>query len=225
MTAAIQLDELAKTYGQRPALAPTTLTVPAGQRVAIVGHNGSGKTTMLKLIAGLIEPSAGTATVHGSPCGAAAARAALSWISDTPVFYDDLSVREHIEFVVGMHGSAPMLDTDDLVETFGLAERVDDLPVTFSRGLRQKAAICIALSRGFETLMVDEPFVGLDERGKHALLTTFDRLHAGGSTLLVATHELGFVDRAQRLIALRDGEVIYDGVPADTDVHALVLSR
>jgi energy-coupling factor transporter ATP-binding protein EcfA2 len=69
---------------------------------------------------------------------------------------------------------------------------------------------------------VDEPFVGLDEGGKRALLALFDEVHARGAALVVATHELGFVSRADRLVALGDGEVRYDGAPGDTDVHALV---
>ena len=72
-------------------------------------------------------------------------------------------------------------------------------------------------------MLVDEPFVGLDQSGKEALLTLLDEAAAGGATLIVATHELAFVSRVQRLLALRDGELVYDGAPADVDVHALVL--
>jgi energy-coupling factor transporter ATP-binding protein EcfA2 len=77
--------------------------------------------------------------------------------------------------------------------------------------------------RPFSLLLVDEPFVGLDAAGKEALLGLFADAHADGATLVVATHELGFVSRADRLIALADGEVRYDGAPGDTDVHALVF--
>ena len=72
-------------------------------------------------------------------------------------------------------------------------------------------------------MLVDEPFVGLDEPGKQALLTMFQAASQRGATMLIATHELSFVTRVGRLLALRDGAMVYDGAPADTDVHALVL--
>ena len=101
-------------------------------------------------------------------------------------------------------------------------ERADDLPNTFSRGLRQKAAIALAFVRPFEVLLVDEPFVGLDAAGKTALLELLDQAEEDGATLIVATHELGYVDKVSRLIALRDGEVVHDGAPTDANVADLV---
>ena len=88
----------------------------------------------------------------------------------------------------------------------GLYERADDLPTRFSRGLRQKAAIALALVRPFDVLLVDEPFVGLDATGKIALLELLDAVNRDGAALIVATHELDFVNRVDRCIALRDGQ-------------------
>jgi len=229
MTApALALRELTKSYGRadgdRPALSPMNLEVPAGQLVALVGHNGSGKTTMMRMVAGLLDPTDGEVDVHGHARSSLEARAELSYLADSPTFYDDLSLREHLEFVARMHGVTEWAaDADRLVGRLGLADRFDQLPTTFSRGLRQKAAIAIAFVRPFSLLLVDEPFVGLDQAGKDALLVLFDEAHAGGATLVVATHELSFVHRADRLLALADGEVRYDGAPGDTDVHALVF--
>jgi ABC-type multidrug transport system ATPase subunit len=108
------------------------------------------------------------------------------------------------------------------LDHLGLYQRADDLPQRFSRGLRQKAAIAIAFIRPFELLLVDEPFVGLDSPGKEALLTLFDQAAADGATLVVATHELSFVNRVDRIVALRDGALIHDGPLGETDVEALV---
>lgn len=220
---AVATDGLTKTYGDRPALEPLTIAVPAGQRVAVVGHNGSGKTTLMKMLAGLLDPSAGSATVFGHRAGDTDARRLLSWLSDSPTFYDDLSVNEHLEYAARLHGETGWQPTAErLLATLGLAERADDLPTTFSRGLRQKTAIAIGLIRPFSVLLVDEPFVGLDQGGKQALLGLLERASAAGATLLVATHELAFVDRVDRLIALRDGALVYDGAPTGADVHDLV---
>lgn len=222
-TDAIATHDLTKTYGDRPALEPLSITVPGGQRVAVVGHNGSGKTTLLKMLAGLLDPSSGDAEVFGHPVGSVEARRAVSWLSDNPTFYDDLSVNEHLEYTARLHGETEWAPTaEQLLRTLGIDHRADDLPTTFSRGLRQKAAIAIGLIRPLSVLLVDEPFVGLDEGGKQALLTLLDRAGRAGATLVVATHELTFVDRVDRLIALRDGALVFDGAPHGADVHSLV---
>ncbi len=215
---------LMKTYGDRPALEPLDLEIAAGEHVALVGHNGSGKTTMLKMAAGLLDPSAGRVRISGHDSGTVEARRALSWLSDTPTFYDDLSLWEHLEYVARLHGVDDWEPTAErLVEAVGLTARRDDIPTTFSRGLRQKAAITLACVRPFRVWLVDEPFVGLDEAGKRAVLGLFDEAAERGATLIVATHELTFVNRVGRLLALRDGQLTYDGPPSGTDVHALVM--
>ncbi len=224
MTAALSMHQLSKDYGDRPALMPLDLEVPEGQHVALVGHNGSGKTTLLRMAAGLLDNSGGEAFIAGHVAGSPGARTALSWLSDTPTFYDDLSLWEHLEYVARLHGVGEWADkAESLLDRLQLADRRDDVPTTFSRGLRQKAAIALALVRPFEVMLVDEPFVGLDEAGKNALLELLDEAAAAGATLLVATHELAFVHRVQRLLALRDGALVFDGVPDGTDVRALVL--
>jgi ABC-type multidrug transport system ATPase subunit len=215
---------LTKSYGDRPALEALDLQVDVGQHVALVGHNGSGKTTLLKMAAGLLDPTAGDVKICGHGSGTEGARRALAWLSDSPTFYDDLSLWEHLEYIARLHGVEEWEDVAErLVLAFGLGDRRDDIPTTFSRGLRQKAAITLACVRPFQVWLVDEPFVGLDASGKEALLAEFDRAAGRGATLLVATHELTFVNRVGRLLALRDGQLTYDGAPAQTDVHALVM--
>jgi ABC-2 type transport system ATP-binding protein len=223
MTALVATSQLSMDYGAGPALAPLDLTVDAGERVSLIGHNGSGKTTLLRILVGLLEPTGGVATVGGHPAGSLAARAAVSYIGDEPVFYDDLSVWEHIEFVGRLH------ETDDweqhgadLLGIVGLTDRADDLPMTFSRGLKQKAAIVLSFVRPFELLVVDEPFVGLDKAGREALLELFRHAHRDGAALLVATHDLVTLSESGRLVALRDGEMVYDGTPALADLDDLV---
>jgi ABC-type multidrug transport system ATPase subunit len=215
---------LTKTYGDRPALEPLDLQVGQGQHVALVGHNGSGKTTLLRMAAGLLDPSRGEVRIMGRSAGTIEARRALSWLSDTPTFYDDLSLWEHLEYVSRLHGVDEwQTRAEELLERLQLTARRDDIPTTFSRGLRQKSAIALGMARPFTVLLVDEPFVGLDANGKTTLLELLDEAAAGGATLVVATHELSFVNKVGRLLALRDGALVYDGSPADADVHALVL--
>jgi len=220
---ALSAHQLTKTYGDTPASGPIDLVVAAGQRVAMLGHNGSGKTTFLRMAAGLLDPSAGTVTVAGHAIGSIEARAATSYLGDTPVFYDDLSLWEHLEYVARLHGTDGWEQHGaDLLEALGLTDRADDLPTTFSRGLRQKASIALAFVRPFDLLLVDEPFVGLDRTGREALLDLLRAAHRAGAALVVATHELTTLADSDRLVALRDGTVAYDGPVGQADIDDLV---
>jgi ABC-2 type transport system ATP-binding protein len=220
---ALATQGLTKQYGDLVALAPLDLTVPEGQRLVLVGHNGSGKTTLLRMAAGLLEPSAGRVTIFGEPGGSIDARASLSYLPDNPVLYDDLSVMEHVEFVARLHEAEGWEDRAvGLLEDLGLTARADDLPSRFSRGLRQKTAILLGLVRPFGLLLVDEPFVGLDPRGREVFIELMDDAAASGATVVVATHQLEYVAKADRCVALRDGEVVYDGPPGAVDVLGLV---
>ena len=159
--------QLTKTYGDRPALEPLTLKVDSGAKVALVGHNGSGKTTLMKMAAGLLDPTDGSVKIGRHDAGSQQARRLLSWLSDTPTFYDDLSLWEHLEFVARLHGVVDWQQrAGELLDEIGLTARRDDIPTTFSRGLRQKAAITLAFIRPFKLMLVDEPFVGPRRTGQ-----------------------------------------------------------
>ncbi len=223
---AVEVHELHKAYFGVEALTPLDLRVEPGERVSLIGHNGSGKSTLLKMLAGVLEPTGGTARIAGHAVGTAAARAALSAVSDEPVFYDDLTVWEHLEYVARLHHTDDWVEhAEHLVDVLGLAHRVDDLPATFSRGLRQKAQLALAFVRPFEVLVVDEPFVGLDRTGRDALLELLAWAHDDGAAVVVATHELSSVTASDRLIALRDGQLVFDGSPGDADVAELTAQH
>ena len=222
LPAAVITRGLTKRYGDADALAPLDLRIEDGQRVTLIGHNGSGKTTLLRMLTGMLEPSDGSATIAGHALASIEARAAVSYLSDQPVFYDDLSVWEHLEYIARLHGTEEWeQQAVDVVDMVGLTARVDDLPMTFSRGLKQKAAIAMAFVRPFDVMLVDEPFVGLDQVGREALLELFELAHADGATLVVATHELSTVKLSDRLIALSSGQITYDGSPERADVIML----
>jgi len=215
--------DLAKRYGDVDALLPLDLEIAVGERVVVVGHNGSGKSTLLRMVAGLLDPSDGAVEIAGAEAGSLEARAITSFLPDEPVLYDDLSVREHVDYIGRLHGTDGYGDAEaDIAERLGIAHRIDDLPARFSRGLRQKTALLLGLTRPFDLLLVDEPFVGLDLAGKAALVEILEERHQAGATLVVATHDPEFVNRVDRCIALRDGEVTYDGAAKGADVTSLV---
>jgi ABC-type multidrug transport system ATPase subunit len=216
--AALVATGVAKAYGDRVAVDDVTLTVSRGEVVALVGANGAGKSTLLQLAAGLLEPTGGEILVEGAAAGSLDARVVLSFLADQPALYDDLSVNEHIEYVARLHGLPGRPESaDELLELFRLDGRADDLPARFSRGLRQKTAIVLALVRPFSVLLVDEPFVGLDPAGQETLTEILVAAGEAGAAVIVATHQLGFLEQATRGVALRDGAVVYTG-PIDRAV-------
>jgi ABC-2 type transport system ATP-binding protein len=212
----LHVSHLTKTYDGHAALDDLNLRVEAGHLVALVGHNGAGKSTFLGCIAGLIEPTAGEVLVDGYEAGSLPARAELSYAGDNPVLYDDLSVWEHLEYVAALHG------VDDwqtpgraLVQMFELLDRADDLPSRFSRGMRQKVALAVALVRAAPLVVIDEPFVGLDMKAQATLTETLVARARSGSTVIVATHQPLFLSHADWCVMLLDGHLHYDGPPND----------
>ncbi|MBW3555785.1 MAG: ABC transporter ATP-binding protein [Actinobacteria bacterium] len=224
--AVVEAAGLTKSYLDLVALGPLDLEVAAGEMVVLVGHNGSGKSTLLGLCAGLLEPSAGTLAVDGHAAGSFEARAAVSYLPDQPVLYDDLSVVEHLEYVARLHGVGDWEPrARGLMRRLELERRADDLPSRFSRGLRQKTSIALCFVRPFRLLLVDEPFVGLDLPGRATMVELLDEAHQAGAAVVVATHQLDFLARAQRCVALRDGEVVFDGPAGAAEVEQLVLGE
>ncbi len=210
---------LAREYDGFKALAPLDLTLSAGESVALIGANGAGKTTLMTIVAGLLEPSAGHVAVRGAIAGSLDARSHVSYLPDEPVFYEDLSLDEHLEYIAGMHGVQDAARRGaSLLDRLGLAEWSDRLPAEFSRGMRQKASIAIALVRPFSLLLADEPFDGLDPPSRAVLFELLEEARAAGSTTLVSTHRRDVIEAAERCAALRDGELFYDGPPAAPEV-------
>lgn len=213
---AVDIVDLTRSYGDLLALAPLHLEVPRGQALGVVGHNGSGKSTLLQLIAGLLEPTEGSVRIEGHEIGSLPARAAVSYIGDSPVLYDDLSVWEHLEYVGGLR-AVPDWESwgGEVLRRLALDHRADEVPTGFSRGLRQKTALAVGFLPRAPVLLVDEPFVGLDRAGREALIGLVEEREAAGHTSLLATHELDVLSHLDRCIVLRDGEVVYDGDPAE----------
>ena len=221
--AALETAAIEKDYGDGMGLRPTDLEVEPGELVMLVGPNGAGKSTFLGLCAGLLEPTEGHAYVLGEPVGSIDARAATSYLPDTPVLYDDLDVNEHIEYIARLHNTDEWEDYgDDLLDMFNLSDRADDLPSRFSRGLKQKTAVILGLVRPFSLLLVDEPFVGLDTPGQETLVDVLAEVAEQGAAVVCSTHQLDLTTKATRCIGLRDGEISYDGPATPEKIRSLV---
>ena len=219
MSAPLETTALGRRYGRLVALADLSLTVAAGECVALIGANGSGKSTAVRTIAGLLEPSEGTVRVcgvdpHREP-DAEQARAALALVPDTPLLYDDLTVRQHLELVTLSHGVVDD-DVDDrigsLLERLSLTARAEFLPRELSRGMRQKTLLACALIRPASVLVLDEPVVGLDPPSQSLLHELLSERKRGGAAVLFTTHQMTFGDGlADRAVRLEEGVVVDEG--------------
>jgi ABC-type multidrug transport system ATPase subunit len=217
--AVLDTDALGHSYGRLVALADLTLSVSAGECVALIGANGSGKSTAVRTIAGLLEPTEGMVRVaghdpHREP-DAEAARAALALVPDAPVLYDDLTVRQHLELVALSHGVADDgVDEriDALLDRLGLADRDAFVPRELSRGMRQKTQLACALIRPAALLVLDEPVVGLDPPSQALLYELLLDAKRAGTAVLLTTHQMSFADGlADRAVMLDEGEVFDEG--------------
>lgn len=203
---------LRREYDGFIALDSLDLSVAADELVALIGPNGAGKSTFLNLAAGLLEPSSGSVTVGGQLAGSIDARRDLSFLPDTPVFYEDLSIAEHLGYVAALHG---VDDAGDriaaLLDGFGLAEWDDALASELSHGMKQKASIALALVRPFRVLLADEPFDGLDPPSRAVLFELLAEARAGGAAVVVSTHRPDVIAAASRCLGIREGRLAYDG--------------
>jgi ABC-2 type transport system ATP-binding protein len=205
---------LGRTYDGFIALNAFSLELGAGELVALVGPNGAGKTTFLTLAAGLLEPSSGKVAIAGAAAGTIPARRALSYLPDTPVFYEDLSLGEHLTYVAALHGVENAgTRAGELMERLGLGQWEDSLPSEFSHGMRQKASIAIALVRPFAVLLADEPFDGLDPPSREVLFELLAEARQAGAAVVVSTHRPDVIAAAGRCVGICDGRLAYDGPP------------
>jgi ABC-2 type transport system ATP-binding protein len=215
----LEISALSRSYGRLVALQSLSLAVARGECVALIGANGSGKTTAVRVIAGLLEPSGGTVHVcgwdpHREP-EAERVRAALALVPDSPLLYDDLTVRQHLELVTLSHGVAGE-DVEEritsLLMRLGLEEREGFLPGELSRGMRQKTQLACALIRPAAVLVLDEPVVGLDPPSQTLLYELLVEAKQAGTAVLLTTHQMGFADGlAERAVRLQDGVVADEG--------------
>jgi ABC-2 type transport system ATP-binding protein len=227
----LRVSGLRRDFGDLTAIDGFNLDLAAGECVSLIGHNGSGKTTALRVAAGQLEPTSGTVTVSGANVHdrhhGHIARARLAFVPDSPVLYDDLTVGEHLELVGLAHGVHDELDERIavLLERLGLTARRDFLPRQLSRGMRQKTQIACAFVRPFDVLLLDEPVVGLDPPSQAALRSLLIETKRGGAGVLFSTHQLEFAsDLADRGMVLDGGRVVDDG-PYDRVAHGAEASR
>jgi ABC-2 type transport system ATP-binding protein len=215
---ALAVNGLSKRYGRLEALIGFDLALASGDCVALTGPNGSGKTTALSAIAGLLTPTTGSVSVAGHPMheepAAIEARRRLAFVPDQPLLYEDLTVANHLRLVAQAYGvrrDGLERRVATLLDRLALADRGDFLPNELSRGMRQKAQLACALIRPFDVLVLDEPVAGLDAAAVDTLAEILEEQRARGAAVLFSTHQPQFAAQvADRRLVLEDGRTCPD---------------
>lgn len=212
---------VSKSYGPKPAVVDLTLTLYPGEVFAFLGPNGAGKTTTIKMMTGLLRPSAGVVRVAGSASAfdSSAARQALSYVPDQPHVYEKLTGREFLDFVrelYGLSGPEVALDVDRLVAVFEMNGFLDDLAETYSHGMRQRLAFAGALLHRPKVLVLDEPMVGLDPKSMRIVKDLLRREASAGMCIFMSTHTLAIAEElADRVGIIQRGRLIRCGTLAE----------
>jgi ABC-2 type transport system ATP-binding protein len=191
----IRLSALWKRYGSFTAVDSIDLAVPRGELFGFLGPNGAGKTTTLRMIAGILRPSAGRIEIAGIDITAdpTAAKSKLGFIPDRPFIYEKLTGAEFLRFVAGLYDqSGPQVEhrARELLALFDLEEWRDELVESYSHGMRQKLIISSAFVHRPEVIVVDEPMVGLDPKAAKILKDLFREYTRRGHTIMMSTHTL-----------------------------------
>lgn len=221
----LRISGATKRYGDKTAVSGLSLTVEPGVVAGLVGPNGCGKTTTLRLIAGLTTRDEGRISVSGydtlaSPLGA---KRNLGFVPDTPSGFEQLTVREYLELYRNLYRQ-PHARYEEragiMLEAFGLLGYAEDNLGELSHGIRRKVATTAALSLDVPVILIDEPTVGLDPEGVVVLRRLVRHIGTAGSAVLLATQDLTFAEHVcDLLFLLHDGRLVADGSPARLREH------
>jgi ABC-2 type transport system ATP-binding protein len=218
--AAIHTRALRKVFGTLVAVDSLDLDVARGEVFGLLGPNGSGKTTTIRMLCGLLAPTSGEAVVVGLDVRreAEALRSRIGYMSQRFGLYDDLTVYENLRFyatVYGLHGEERRTRLEQLLRDRGLAPRRDQLAGTLSGGWKQRLALACATAHEPPLLFLDEPTAGVDPASRRRFWELIHVMAHAGTTVLVTTHYMDEAERCDRLAFLSRGRLIAQGTPAE----------
>jgi ABC-2 type transport system ATP-binding protein len=213
-TRPIEARGLTKLYGERLAVSAVDVTVEPGDVYGYLGPNGAGKTTSLRMMLGLIRPSAGTALLFGRDPQIDGARAldGVAGFVEAPRFYPYLTARKNLELCAAFDGDGAAARIAEVLDAVDLADRAGDRVGGYSHGMKQRLGIAAALLRRPRLLILDEPTTGLDPAGMRDMHDLVRRLASDGLTVLLSSHLMAEVEElCNRVAIIRTGEILYEG--------------
>ncbi len=210
--AILRVNAVSAGYGRRTILNDLSLEVSKGEIFALLGGNGAGKSTTLKVLLGFLKPTQGEVIIAGQDVVAdpASARAHVAYVAENVALYEHLSARENLAYLLTLAGvAAEASRIEDALEAVGLVTAARGLRLSgYSKGMRQKTAIALAVAREVPVLLLDEPTSGLDPRAISEFHDLLDVLRARGTAILMVTHDLlGATQIADRIGFLSQGRL------------------
>lgn len=212
--AAVVVRELLVKRGGKTVFDGIELSIPRGQITGLLGPSGCGKTTLMRAIVGVQKTSGGTVTVLGEPAGSRQLRSRVSYATQAASVYDDLTVAQNLGYFASVLGSG-RIGVDAVIERVGLTAQAKQKVESLSGGQKNRVSLAIAMLGDPEVLVLDEPTVGLDPVLREGLWSLFRSLADGGATLFVSSHVMDEAMRCDRLILMRDGQLIADTTPPE----------
>jgi ABC-2 type transport system ATP-binding protein len=217
----IEIRNLVKKYGPFTAVDGVSLEVPDGEIHGFLGPNGAGKTTTIRIVAGLLKPTAGTVRIGGHELAREpeAAKSLLGFIPDRPFVYEKLTAGEFLRFhggLYGLDGNGIGKRVGEMLEMFELTRWEGELIESFSHGMKQRLVMCAAFLHRPRAVVVDEPMVGLDPRGARLIKQVFRAMSEQGVAILMSTHTLEVAEEmCDRISIIQKGRIIARGTVDD----------
>ncbi|HEY5798816.1 MAG TPA: ABC transporter ATP-binding protein [Burkholderiaceae bacterium] len=212
---------LSKRYGAYDAVRDLRLSVARGEVFGFLGPNGAGKTTTIRMMMGILVPSAGAVRIDGLDChtDSAEVKRHVGYLPDNPIFYDYLRGREVLQFVAEMHGCPrreAMTRADAMLREFGLDEVSEEFAVNYSMGMKKKLGLACAVMHDPAVLILDEPINGLDPRASREVQERLLAAAARGKTVFVSTHLLDMAEKlCDRVAIIHRGALVATGTLDD----------
>jgi ABC-2 type transport system ATP-binding protein len=217
----IRIEGVTKTYGKKVAVDNLSLEVKSGEFFAILGPNGAGKTTTIKMIAGLLRPTAGSISVCGFDIQKhyVEAKKLMAYVPDQPYLYDKLSGLEFLNFVADMYsmnGAERQKGIDELIEMFSMKDWIRELTEGYSHGMKQRVVLAATLLHKPQVIVVDEPLVGLDPHSSRLVKEIFQQEAKRGVTIFMSTHVISIAEEtAERIGIILEGKIHAAGTLAE----------
>ena len=213
-TPAIDVQGLVKRFGDRVAVDRVSMRVERGEIAGFLGPNGSGKTTTMRVMCGLLTPEVGAGTVLGLDIRRDKERIKreIGYMTQSFSLYEDLTIEENLRFVAGLYGLRPVAEhVQDQLETLGLTARRNQLAGTLSGGWKQRLALAACVMHRPKLLLLDEPTAGVDPKARRDFWKEIHQLSLGGMTVLVSTHYMDEAERCHRVNYISRGRLIVTG--------------
>ena len=210
----IDVRDLNKHFGDKHVVRNVSLQVRRGEIFGFLGPNGSGKTTTIRMVCGLLTPDAGTGTCLGFDIRRESAKIKrqAGYMTQKFSYWDDLTIRENLDFVARMYGMAPRRKiVEETLAELGLADRADQLTGALSGGWKQRLALAACMLRRPQLLLLDEPTAGVDPSARRDFWEELHRLAAQGISVLVSTHYMDEAERCHKLAYIAYGELLAQG--------------